>query len=418
MDSVAFTRDFGFNITMGEFPSAIAFTPDGRWAYIVCMDSDNVVLVNASSLGEETAIEVGDEPFAIDISADGAMAYITNHADGTVSVIDTSTGEIETTISVGSGPRDITISRDGRRAYVCLSGEDSVAVIDTDSMMVDRKIIVGRGPWGVDVTTDDRRLYVSCNEERMLYVVDLDGDEIVEEIYVRGGPRGVSIIPGAQRVYVMSTEVVVIIDTERNSEIDASGIHGNGWEGVVRPDGEFIFVSTIDHPDGIVEVIDISRMEKIESIWLGEGNMYPRGIAIRPLLSSGMISTSITCLGPESVILNSTLTISGCISPPLQGREVTLVYKDPSSVPISRKSETDSNGAYIDNFSPQKTGNWEVTASWDGDEGNTGATSPTLSFTVKRDPSDNAGPFPLLIIIAMVIIVVLVLKRRRGRKNP
>jgi YVTN family beta-propeller protein len=368
---------------------------------------------------EETAIDVGDDPFAIEISANGALAYVTNHADGTLSVIETPTGEIETTISVGSGPRDVTLSRGGDRAYVCLSGEDSVAVIDIDSMSLERKIAVGSGPWGVDVTTDDRRLYVSCHDERMLYAIDLDGDEIVKEIGVRVGPRGVSIIPGAQRVYVMSTEVVVIIDTVRNSEIDASGIHGNGWEGAVRSDGEFIFVSTVDHPGEMVEVIDISRMEKIETIWLGEGNKYPRGIAIRPLLSSGMISTSITCLGPESVARNSTLTISGSISPPLQGREVTLVYMDPtSSIPISRKAITDSNGAYTDSFSPQKRGNWRVTASWDGDEENTGATSPILSFTVRGGPSDDAGPFPLLIIITILIVVVMVLRRRRGRKSP
>ena len=317
MDSVAFTMNLSFNLTMGEFPWAIAFTPDGGWAYIVCRDSNNVILVNTTSMEEETTIDVGDEPFTIDISANGVLAYVTNHADGTVTVIETNTGEIETTISVGSGPRDVTLSRDGKHAYVCLSGEDSIAVIDTDSMSIERKIAVGNNPWGVDVTTDDRRLYVSCHDEDLVYAIDLHSDKVVKKIEVNDGPRDVSVIPGVQRVYVPCIEAVAIIDSDQNYKIDASGIHGTGWQGAVRHDGAYIFVSTIDHEDQIVEVIDISRMEKIESIWLGEGNQYPRGIAIKPRFSTGKVSTSITCLGPKSVEFNSTIDIYGAISPPV-----------------------------------------------------------------------------------------------------
>jgi DNA-binding beta-propeller fold protein YncE len=240
----------------------------------------------------------------------------------------------------------------------------------------------------------------------------------LKKIDVNDGPRGVSVIPDAQRVYVPCNEAVAIIDVEQNYKIDASGIHGVGWQGALRSDGAYIFVSTIDHEDMIIEVIDISRMEKIESIWLGEGNEYPRGIAIKPLLSSGRVSTSITCLGQENVELNTTIEISGSISPPLPGRKVNLIYKHPDvSVPISREVTTDSNGFYIDSYLPQRRGKWMVTASWEGDEEYVGSSSPILSFSVGGGGSSNdAGPLPLLIIIVVLIVVVLVL-RRRGRKN-
>jgi len=419
LDSESFSVDYRFNLTAGNFPLAIDFTPDGEFAYVVCRDSGNVVVLNASSLEEVATIDVGREPFAIEISADGARAFVTNSGDGTISVLATGTMAVEATIQVGSIPRDICISRDGGHAFVCLSGDDEVAVLSLDGLGVERRIGVGGGPWGLDVSTDDRRLYVSCHDEDMVYAIDLDGDEIVKRIEVNERPRGVSVIPGAQRVYVPAGEAVAIIDTVQNYKIDASGIHGDGWEGAVRPDGAYIFVSTVDHDDPIVEVVDISRMEKVESIWLGENAKYPRGLAFRPLLSSGRVPTSITCLGKERVDYNQTMEISGAISPPLQGITVTLVYTDPAASPlIVRKATTDSSGAYTDSFSPQSRGDWRVTASWDGDGEYSGATSAELHFRVGGGgQGEDAGPLPLIVIAVVLIVVVLVLRRRRGGKS-
>jgi len=101
-------------IAVGEYPSAVAFTPDGTLAYVTNGGIDNGVFTvsvidTASRAVVGNPITVGSFPNSIAITPDGKQAYVGNGGSGlsTVSVIDTTTNTVTTTLSGMNSPRGV-----------------------------------------------------------------------------------------------------------------------------------------------------------------------------------------------------------------------------------------------------------------------------------------------------------------------
>ncbi len=421
VNSSTYIMESAFNLTLGQKPWSIDFTPDGGYAFVVCRGTNNVVVIDAQTREEVKSIGVGKGPFFVRMTADGGRAFVTNTEDDTISVIRVAINSVEHTFAVGDQPIGISFSKDGENAYVCLKGENKVAVVRLSDFSVISTVDVGADPWGVDVTPDGRHAYVSCEGDDTVHAIRLSDHKVIKKIPVNEAPRGVSVLPSGDEVYVPANEAVAIIDAVLNNKLDASGIHGHGWEAAITPDGAFAFVTNGDyHGEEGVEVIDTSRMEKIETIFLGENTFGPHGISIHPIASTGMISTSISCITQATVAKGAAMTVSGRITPPLEGKAVTLEYSGPDGSSSSSTTTTSPDGRYTDSYSTNTTGEWEVRASWTGDDEHEGASSSLVTFTVERSgdgDGDEPGPVFLIIGMGVIVIAVVAVARRRGRKS-
>ena len=63
-------------------------SPDGRWLYIACEDSDQVVAVDTRTQQVTRRIRVGRMPRGIALSPDGKTLYVSNENDDDVTEID------------------------------------------------------------------------------------------------------------------------------------------------------------------------------------------------------------------------------------------------------------------------------------------------------------------------------------------
>ncbi|CAB4581835.1 unannotated protein [freshwater metagenome] len=80
----------GAPINVGDFPISVAFTPDGKTAYVVNQGDVSVSAINVKTGTVQGApINVGDFPTSVAFSPNGKTAYVTNAGDATVSVITT-----------------------------------------------------------------------------------------------------------------------------------------------------------------------------------------------------------------------------------------------------------------------------------------------------------------------------------------
>jgi YVTN family beta-propeller protein len=88
----------------GSEPWQVAISPDGRYAYVVLRQSQELVRVDdlAGTPRVGKRIKVGSEPTAVALSPTGARAYVANWVDGTVVVVDTSTFELVRTIDLNA----------------------------------------------------------------------------------------------------------------------------------------------------------------------------------------------------------------------------------------------------------------------------------------------------------------------------
>jgi len=118
------------------FPSSIAFTPDGAFAYLANNGANLVAVIDTASRATVATITAGFRPNAIAVSPDGAYAYVSNQLSNNVSVISTATNNVVATVLVGSLPAGLAFTPDGAFVYVANSGGTTVSVIDTATRMV------------------------------------------------------------------------------------------------------------------------------------------------------------------------------------------------------------------------------------------------------------------------------------------
>lgn len=105
--------------TSNFFPYQVAVTPDDKYAFVTCRESNDVRVFDIQTRTFTNIIAVGLNPLAHEISPDGMWCYVPNRSSNSVSVINIQTMSVVKTISnVGAQPHKIDFTEDGRYAYV------------------------------------------------------------------------------------------------------------------------------------------------------------------------------------------------------------------------------------------------------------------------------------------------------------
>ncbi len=156
-------------IKVGGIPDAIAFTPDGKTAYVLTTngnaDSGTVTPIRTATNTTLPPIKVGN-PGDIAITPDGKTVYVASDPD-TVTPIRTATNTALPPIKVGHSPEFIAITPDGKTAYVASDGGASVASVPdmvtpirTATNTALPPIKLGGHPNAMAITPDGRTAYV------------------------------------------------------------------------------------------------------------------------------------------------------------------------------------------------------------------------------------------------------------------
>jgi YVTN family beta-propeller protein len=93
-------------IPVGNVPTGVAVTPDGRKIYVANVNSDSVSVIDTAKNKVTATIPVGTfrGPNGVAVTPDGRKVYVTNFRSNNVSVIDTAKNKVTATIPVGLNP--------------------------------------------------------------------------------------------------------------------------------------------------------------------------------------------------------------------------------------------------------------------------------------------------------------------------
>ena len=158
----------GYPVTVGNYPTGIAITPNSAHVYVTNSNSDSISVIDTSTDTVSTTISLPatSEPFGVAVTPDGNHVYVTDENTGKVSVIATTTNTVSATITLtgtGGVPRGIAITPDGTKAYVgdARSTSTTVWVINTSTNTVSTTVSAGSQPTGISITPDGKYAYVT-----------------------------------------------------------------------------------------------------------------------------------------------------------------------------------------------------------------------------------------------------------------
>jgi len=102
-------------------------------------------------------------------------------------------------------------------------------------------------------------------------------------------------------------------------------------------------------------------------------------------------SSIIVMTSSQNITNGESITISGFIYPAHANQKVTLKYKMPNGIILTRNVTSTTLGEFEDTFTPQMVGNWTIKASWSGDIDHEGSVSKEVSFLVIPKPTESTA---------------------------
>jgi YVTN family beta-propeller protein len=184
-------------------PTGIAFSPDGRRAYVALSRANSLAVIDATTLELVKEIEVGMAPFGVAVA--GERIFVTNRAGrragegdtvapssgasvvtdavtgssitGTLSVVDIKTEAVRE-VMVGLAPSQLAVNPAGTLVAVANSHSDSLSLIDAKTLArSDVKIptypdaALGSQPVALAFSGDGATIYAACGGNNAIAVL-------------------------------------------------------------------------------------------------------------------------------------------------------------------------------------------------------------------------------------------------------
>lgn len=180
-------------VPVADGPGMVAFSPDGKLAYVCSSFAPELDIVNTSTYQIVKKIQV-TSPFSPNIftSPDGRWVAMTHKDVGKVTVIDTKTQTVKKVIPTGPITNHVTFTNihGHLTMLVTVGGENKVKVFDPamDFSLTD-SVVVGALPHGLWASADGNHLFVGLEYADEIQSIDLQTLKASKPVKIGQSPQ-------------------------------------------------------------------------------------------------------------------------------------------------------------------------------------------------------------------------------------
>lgn len=184
-------RDFDVK---GKSPHMVMPTPDGRWAFVSNVDSDNIAIVDLKS-GNTKVISGGAHPQGGVFSPDASLLYVTNNNSNSLSIIDVKKQAVIGAIPTGKGPARVALTPDGKTLVYNLQFEPGVGFADVATRKQIAQVALPGRPLSLTMTSDGKRAFSGVQDMDKVFFISVRDRKIERVIDLPKGSGPDPVIP-------------------------------------------------------------------------------------------------------------------------------------------------------------------------------------------------------------------------------
>jgi len=225
-------------------PVNLAISRDGDELYVVCQQSNSLIVLDPGSGEVLDEIAVGRRPHDVAVHPSGRTLYVSNRHDNSLSVIDVESRRVVAEIAVGEDPHGVMTDRTGRLVFVLNTAQDSISVVDTTTLKEIKRTVAGRGPWSADRGPKGELFFATNVMPTPARFLDPPRSEITVASLESGAAVRRVTIPGANMLQgiAVTPDDVAIFTLMRTKNLVPVTRLAQGWVitnglGIVWPDG-------------------------------------------------------------------------------------------------------------------------------------------------------------------------------------
>ncbi|MBI2941044.1 MAG: hypothetical protein HYY04_11470 [Chloroflexi bacterium] len=185
-------------------------SPDGSFAYVTVNphlpdEKGWISKIDLSTYKEIAFFPVGVGPVWVAFTADGKTAWVSNTKTNNVMRIKVGQtkeekDEVVATVPLSFSPYGVVLTPDGQKLYTvgktygAADASTSVHVIDTEARKVIKHITVGKQPDHLFLSPDGKEVWVTENRGNQVSIIDTATDTVVGAIPMRGDVHSVRFV--------------------------------------------------------------------------------------------------------------------------------------------------------------------------------------------------------------------------------
>jgi DNA-binding beta-propeller fold protein YncE len=194
-------------------PYQLAYSPDNKYLVVNSLRLNQVDVYDAASLALVKRFKVGEMPSHLDFSPDGRWCFSSQQKTNALFSFDVQTLQPRWTVPIGDTPAGV-LWLNGR-LIVCIMGENGIVEVDPVDGRITRRVETGPGAHNVFYHKAGNTLYISNRGPGDTSLAALDPQTLaIRRIYkIPGGPDDIEIAPDG-KIWVARrfAEAVSILD--------------------------------------------------------------------------------------------------------------------------------------------------------------------------------------------------------------
>jgi DNA-binding beta-propeller fold protein YncE len=267
------------SVMLGNFPATAQVSPDGALVFVVNfnlhgdMETSDVSVVAATEMVEIARIRTCTMPHGSRVSSDGTKHYSACMMDETLAEIDASTLSVSRHFFLTTGKE---MGMTGAPAVRGASAHDGASHdMSGHGMEPPKPGDVSCSPTWAQPSRDGTRVWVACNKSSDLVEIDTKSWTLVRRIPAGPGVYNLAITNSGARLIATNKRdaSVSVFDAVSGKELARIPTTRKVVHGIAVSDDDryaFISVEGVGSEPGTVDVIDLSSLQKVASVEVGQ----------------------------------------------------------------------------------------------------------------------------------------------------
>jgi DNA-binding beta-propeller fold protein YncE len=308
-------------------PEKVLARPHARQLYVVS-STGKINVAAFPHLHLVTTLDAGRSAKDLAFSPDGRTAYVLDPVDHEVVFLDCGAAraapenaipKVALRLKLMGTLADLAVSPDGKTLVVSSQRPDQITFISTESRQTLGAVEVGQSPGPLAILPDNSKVFVADTGEEKISAADVASRKLFSHIEIGAQPTTVLVKPDGGEIFVLSalTSRMIILDAFHDNVEQTFSFGRDPSAGVFRQDMMALY--TANAGDGSVLALNPQTREVLNSTHVG---MEPRALALTPnehlLVVADRAASSLAILyaDPSSLSLDhsaliTTVTVGG-----------------------------------------------------------------------------------------------------------
>lgn len=217
-------------IATGREPRGIAVDPVALRAYVALAGEDQIQVLDLVT-GEDLRripLRVGDEPTELALTPDGRTLLVTNSRSNTLAFVDVDAGVVTDRVSTGEEPAALLLEPAGRRAYLLDRRSGDLAAVDVGNRALVGRVPTEPEPVRAQLDRTGSRLYVIHRGSAYMATLSLPTLAQIGRVFVGLGASALKVDPRTDLIYVghSDSDRIQVFDPGSLLPVDAIVVPG------------------------------------------------------------------------------------------------------------------------------------------------------------------------------------------------